>query len=102
MYSSFDVKPKYVSLMKIWPDFRRGVYVLNVICFISKFVKLSNHWLFFSGLDGFYFPAPTLPLSGNFDLLFNQFNRFAFSSPENNDMSTYIPTKFYQASMFKK
>ncbi|XP_061692062.1 tectonic-1 isoform X4 [Syngnathoides biaculeatus] len=51
------------------------------------------------GVDGFYFPAPTLPLARNFDSLFTQFNRFVFSSPDNNDMSTYTPAvvhKFYQ------
>ncbi|XP_061541059.1 tectonic-1 isoform X1 [Phycodurus eques] len=50
-------------------------------------------------VDGFYFPAPTLPLARNFDSLFKQFNRFAFSSPENNDMSTRTPAvlhKLYQ------
>ncbi|XP_037118730.1 tectonic-1 isoform X8 [Syngnathus acus] len=50
-------------------------------------------------LGGFHFPAPTLPLARNFDSLFSQFNKFAFSSLENNDMSTSILAelhKFYQ------
>ncbi|KAM9834751.1 tectonic-2 isoform 19-T24 [Syngnathus typhle] len=50
-------------------------------------------------LAGFHFPAPTLPLARNFDSLFTQFNKFAFSSLENNDMSTNILAelqKFYQ------
>ncbi|XP_068508008.1 tectonic-1 isoform X4 [Syngnathus scovelli] len=50
-------------------------------------------------LGGFHFPAPTLPLARNFDSLFTQFNKFAFSSLENNDMSTNILAelhKFYQ------
>ncbi|XP_077433953.1 tectonic-1-like isoform X2 [Vanacampus margaritifer] len=50
-------------------------------------------------LDGFYFPTPTLPLARNFDSLFKQLNRFAFSSLENYDISADIHTalhKFYQ------
>ncbi|XP_077389210.1 tectonic-1 isoform X3 [Festucalex cinctus] len=50
-------------------------------------------------LNGFCFPAPTLPLARNFDSLFKQLNRFTFSSMGNNDVSTDTPTalhKFYQ------
>ncbi|XP_057705498.1 tectonic-1 isoform X2 [Corythoichthys intestinalis] len=52
----------------------------------------------FSRVDGFYFPAPTLPLAGTFDSLFKQFKRFDFSSQEN-DRATDVPAvlhKYYQ------
>ncbi|XP_077589034.1 tectonic-1 isoform X2 [Stigmatopora nigra] len=48
----------------------------------------------FSRFDGFYFSAPTLPLAGNFDSLFKQFNSFFFSSQEN--MNKYIPTVLHK------
>nr|XP_057919772.1 LOW QUALITY PROTEIN: tectonic-1-like [Doryrhamphus excisus] len=43
-------------------------------------------------VDAFSFPAPALPVDTNFDMLFKQFKKFAFSRQEE---STQMPNTFY-------